>query len=137
MDCVTRSGGYAEEIRKFVTLGEYSTAAQHVPLPCRMVLTFRLYIAFLPSSACNAEVCLLGFTTLTVTALRLQRRPFMCHRALSYSWGTHTVTPSAGILCAPLWPILQRRLSLTSLRVLIILIIATSVMLHGVIRLFA
>ena len=73
MDCVTRSGGCVEEIRKFVTLGEYSTAAQHVPLPYRMVLTFRWYIAFLSSSACNAKVCLLGFTILTVTALRFAK----------------------------------------------------------------
>lgn len=48
------------------------------------------------------------------------------------------LTPSAGILGALLWPILQRRLSLTSLRVLIILIIAASIIpLYGVIGLFA
>lgn len=48
------------------------------------------------------------------------------------------LTPSAGILGALLWPILQRRLSLTSLRVLIILIIAASIIpLYGAIGLFA
>lgn len=48
------------------------------------------------------------------------------------------LTPSAGILGALLWPILQRRLGLTSLRVLIILIIAASIIpLYGVIGLFA
>ena len=48
------------------------------------------------------------------------------------------LTPSAGILGALLWPILQRRLSLTSLRVLIILVVAASVIpLYGVIGLFA
>jgi MFS transporter, UMF1 family len=48
------------------------------------------------------------------------------------------LTPSAGILGALLWPILQRRLGLTSLRVLIILVIAGSLIpLYGVIGLFA
>jgi len=48
------------------------------------------------------------------------------------------LAPSAGILGALLWPILQRRLGLTSLRVLIILIIATSIIpLYGAIGLFA
>ena len=48
------------------------------------------------------------------------------------------LTPSAGILGALLWPILQRRLCLSSLRVLIILIIAASIIpLYGVIGLFA
>jgi MFS transporter, UMF1 family len=48
------------------------------------------------------------------------------------------LAPSAGILCALLWPILQRRLSITSLRVLILLIITAGVIpLHGVIGLFA
>jgi MFS transporter, UMF1 family len=48
------------------------------------------------------------------------------------------LTPSAGILGALLWPILQRRLGLTSLRVLILLIIAASIIpLYGVIGQFA
>ena len=48
------------------------------------------------------------------------------------------LTPSAGILGALLWPIVQRRLSLSSLRVLMILVIAASIIpLYGVIGLFA
>ncbi|KAF8492065.1 autophagy-related protein 22-like protein [Russula emetica] len=47
------------------------------------------------------------------------------------------LTPSARILGALLWPILQRRLSLTSLRVLIILVIASVIPLYGTIGLFA
>jgi UMF1 family MFS transporter len=48
------------------------------------------------------------------------------------------LTPSAGILGALLWPILQRRLSLTSLHVLIILVVVASIIpLYGVIGLFA
>ena len=66
---VRREVADAWKIRKYVTLGEYSTAAQHVPLPCRMVPPFRWYITFLPSNACIAEVYLLGFTTFTSTPL--------------------------------------------------------------------
>jgi UMF1 family MFS transporter len=48
------------------------------------------------------------------------------------------LTPTAGILGALLWPTLQRRLGITSLRVLIILVIAASIIpLYGVIGLFA
>jgi UMF1 family MFS transporter len=48
------------------------------------------------------------------------------------------LTPSAGILGALLWPPLQRRLGLKSLRVLILLVIAASIIpLYGVIGLFA
>jgi MFS transporter, UMF1 family len=48
------------------------------------------------------------------------------------------LTPSAGILGALLWPAVQRRLGLSSLRVLILLIVAASfVPLYGVIGLFA
>ena len=48
------------------------------------------------------------------------------------------LTPSVGILGALLWPILQRRFRLTSLRVLILLIIAASViLLYCVIKFFA
>ena len=45
------------------------------------------------------------------------------------------LTPSVGILGTLLWPILQRRLRLTSLHVLILLIIAASIILcHRVVR---
>lgn len=48
------------------------------------------------------------------------------------------LTPSAGILGALLWPVAQRRLGLSSLRVLLLLIFAASVVpLYGVIGLFA
>jgi UMF1 family MFS transporter len=48
------------------------------------------------------------------------------------------LTPSAGILGALLWPIVQRRLGLTSLRVLALLVVAASAIpLYGVIGLFA
>lgn len=47
-------------------------------------------------------------------------------------------TPTAGILGALLWPVLQRRLRLSSLRVLILLILGASLVpLYGVIGLFA
>jgi hypothetical protein len=75
MECATRSGGCVEETGKYVTPGEYSTATQHVPLPCHMVPPpFRWYITFLPSNACIAEVYLLGFTTLTSTALLFAKK---------------------------------------------------------------
>jgi Vacuole effluxer Atg22 like len=48
------------------------------------------------------------------------------------------LTPSAGIVDALLWSILQRHLRLTSLYVLILFIIAAgAIMLHGVIELFS
>src|SRR6267154_3492987 len=56
MDCAARSSRCVEEIRRYVTLGEYSTATQHVPLPRRVVPPFRWYITYLSSSACIAEV---------------------------------------------------------------------------------
>ena len=48
------------------------------------------------------------------------------------------LTPSAGILGALIWPVVQRRLGLSSLRVLILLVATASVIpLYGVIGLFA
>jgi MFS transporter, UMF1 family len=77
-----------------------------------------------------------GFTTLTSTALLFAKTTL--HMPPSSLVLVGVLTPSAGILGALLWPILQRRLSLTSLRVLILLIVAASVIpLYGVIGLFA
>jgi UMF1 family MFS transporter len=77
-----------------------------------------------------------GFTTLTSTALLFAKTSL--HMPPSSLVLVGVLTPSAGILGALLWPILQRRLGLTSLRVLIILIIAASIIpLYGVIGLFA
>jgi UMF1 family MFS transporter len=48
------------------------------------------------------------------------------------------LTPSAGILGALLWPIVQRHLRLSSLRVLVLLVVAASIIpLYGVIGLLA
>ena len=82
---VRREVADAWNIRKYVTLGEYSTAAQHVPLPCRMVPPFRWYIIFLPSNACIAEVYLLGFTTFTSTALFANTTLHMASHATQFS----------------------------------------------------
>ncbi|KAH9989262.1 autophagy-related protein 22-like protein [Russula vinacea] len=77
-----------------------------------------------------------GFTTLTSTALLFAKTTL--HMPPSSLVLVGVLTPSAGILGALLWPIVQRRLSLTSLRVLILLIVAASVIpLYGVIGLFA
>jgi UMF1 family MFS transporter len=101
-----------------------------------MVPPFRWYIVFHPSIACVSEVHLSGFTTLTSTALLFAKTTL--HMPPSSLVLVGVLTPSAGILGALLWPILQRRLSLTSLRVLILLIVAASVIpLYGVIGLFA
>ena len=101
-----------------------------------MVPTFRWYIVFHPSIAYISEVHLSGFTTLTSTALLFAKTTL--HMPPSSVVLVGVLTPSAGILGALLWPILQRRLSLTSLRVLILLIVAASVIpLYGVIGLFA
>ena len=101
-----------------------------------MVPPFRWYITFSPS-----DVYLLGFTTFTSTALLFAKDDpsysFIYHMTHWQFSHTHGRTPSAGILCV-LWPILQRRLSLTSFRVLILLIITAGIIpLHGVIGLFA
>jgi hypothetical protein len=101
-----------------------------------MVPPFRWYMTPLYSTACIAKVHLSGFTTLTSTALLFAKTTL--HMPPSSLVLVGVLTPSAGILGALLWPILQRRLGLTSLRVLIVLIIAASVIpLYGVIGLFA
>ncbi|KAI9463778.1 autophagy-type protein 22 [Russula earlei] len=77
-----------------------------------------------------------GFTTLTSTALLFAKTTL--HMPPSSLVLVGVLTPSAGILGALLWPTIQRRLRLTSLRVLVLLVIAASVIpLYGVIGLFA
>jgi UMF1 family MFS transporter len=77
-----------------------------------------------------------GFTTLTSTALLFAKTTL--HMPPSSLVLVGVLTPSAGILGALIWPILQRRLGLTSLRVLILLVFAASIIpLYGVIGLFA
>ncbi|KAI0300620.1 autophagy-related protein 22-like protein [Multifurca ochricompacta] len=77
-----------------------------------------------------------GFTTLTSTALLFAKTTL--HMPPSSLVLVGVLTPSAGILGALLWPVVQRRLRLTSLRVLILLVVAASVIpLYGVIGLFA
>jgi len=77
-----------------------------------------------------------AFTTLTSTALLFAKTTLQMPPSSLVLIGV--LTPSAGILGALLWPIIQRRLGLTSLRVLVVLIVAASVIpLYGVIGLFA
>ncbi|KAI0247007.1 autophagy-related protein 22-like protein [Lactifluus subvellereus] len=77
-----------------------------------------------------------GFTTLTSTALLFAKTTL--HMPPSSLVLVGVLTPSAGILGALLWPVVQRRLGLTSLRVLVLLVFAASVVpLYGVIGLFA
>lgn len=77
-----------------------------------------------------------GFTTLTSTALLFAKTALRMPPSSLVLVGV--LTPSAGILGALLWPIVQRRLRLTSLRVLVLLVIAASAIpLYGVIGLFA
>ena len=90
----------------------------------------------LPSAPAFLRFFFSGFTTLTSTALLFAKTTL--HMPPSSLILVGVLTPSAGILGALLWPILQRRLCLTSLRVLIILVVAASVIpLYGVIGLFA
>jgi hypothetical protein len=98
MECATRSGGFVEEIRKYVALGKYSAATQHVPLPRRMVCPVRWFVTF-PSLAAPAllkfiDVHLSGFTTLTSPVLRFSKTTLhKLHNAtqLSHTRGrTHT-----------------------------------------------
>jgi MFS transporter, UMF1 family len=102
-----------------------------------MVPPFRWYITRFSDDACTwLKLLFPGFTTLTSTALLFAKTSL--HMPPSSLVLVGVLTPSAGILGALLWPILQRRFSLTSLRVLIILIIAASIIpLYGVIGLFA
>src|SRR5260370_40779994 len=101
-----------------------------------MVPPFRWYITRFSDDSCTRLKLLFpGFTTLTSTALLFAKTSL--HMPPSSLVLVGVLTPSAGILGALLWPILQRRFSLTSLRVLIILIIAASIIpLYGVIGLF-
>ena len=77
-----------------------------------------------------------GFAVLTSTTLLFAKTSLNMPPSSLVLIGI--LAPSAGILGALLWPILQRRLGLTSLQVLIVLITATSIIpLYGVIGLFA
>ncbi|KAH8983055.1 MFS general substrate transporter [Lactarius hatsudake] len=77
-----------------------------------------------------------GFTTLTSTALLFAKTTL--HMPPSSLVLVGVLTPSAGILGALLWPAVQRRFGLTSLRVLVLLVVAGSVIpAYGVIGLFA
>jgi len=77
-----------------------------------------------------------GFTTLTSTALLFAKTTL--HMPPSSLVLVGVLTPSAGILGALLWPAVQRRLGLSSLRVLVVLVAAASVIpLYGVAGLFA
>ena len=77
-----------------------------------------------------------GFTTLTSTALLFAKTTL--HMPPSSLVLVGVLSPSAGILGALLWPVVQRRLGLTSLRVLVLLVAAASAIpLYGIIGLFA
>jgi UMF1 family MFS transporter len=126
-----------EEIRPDVALEKRSTATKHLPLPRCVVPTFRWYMPP-PSTSASAmlSASFPGFTTLTSTALLFAKTTL--HMPPSSLVLVGVLTPSAGILGALLWPIVQRRLRLTSLRVLVLLVIAASAIpLYGVIGLFA
>ncbi|KAI0260363.1 MFS general substrate transporter [Gloeopeniophorella convolvens] len=77
-----------------------------------------------------------GFTTLTSTALLFAKTTL--HMPPSSLVLVGVLTPSAGILGALLWPLVQRRLGLSSLRVLLFLVIAASAIpLYGAIGVLA
>jgi len=78
-----------------------------------------------------------GFTTLTSTALLFAKTTL--HMPPSSPVLMSVLTPSAGIHGALLWPAVQRRLGLSSLRVLVLLVVAaaSAIPLYGVIGLFA
>ena len=110
----------------------------------RLRNTFRYLAAWflLSDGMCSLVVPLLmlmadiGFTTLTSTALLFAKTTL--HMPPSSLVLVGVLTPSAGILGALLWPAVQRRLRLSSLRVLILLVAAASVIpLYGVVGLFA
>jgi len=89
-----------------------------------------------PSHNYYTKHLVLAFTTLTSTALLFAKTTLQMPPSSLVLIGV--LTPSAGILGALLWPIIQRRLGLTSLRVLVVLVVAASVIpLYGVIGLFA
>src|ERR1700733_6801355 len=118
MDCASRSSRFVEEIRQYVTLGEYSTATQHVPLPRRMVSPFRWYKPASLAAPALLKSLFPGFAILTSTTPLFPKTSL--HMPPSSLVLIGILAPSAGILGALLWPVLQRRLGLTSLRVLII-----------------
>jgi len=77
-----------------------------------------------------------AFTTLTSTALLFAKTTLQMPPSSLILIGI--LTPSSGILGALLWPVVQRRLGLSSLRVLVVLVAAASIIpLYGVIGLFA
>ena len=125
-----------EEIRPDVALEKRSTATKHLPLPRCVVPPFRWYMPHSTSASAMLSASFPGFTTLTSTALLFAKTTL--HMPPSSLVLVGVLTPSAGILGALLWPIVQRRLRLTSLRVLVLLVIAASAIpLYGVIGLFA
>jgi len=95
-----------------------------------------VYAPSLTASTCTEYLFSPGFTTLTSTALLFAKTTL--HMPPSSLVLVGVLTPSAGILGALLWPAVQRRLGLTSLRVLVLLVVAASAIpLYGVIGLFA
>jgi UMF1 family MFS transporter len=99
-----------------------------------VVPSFRWYD--LPSVVALVLTIDLGFTTLTSTALLFAKTTL--HMPPSSLVLVGVLTPSAGILGALAWPIVQRRLGLSSLRVLILLVSAASAIpLYGIFGLFA
>jgi UMF1 family MFS transporter len=134
MDRATGSGQCMEKIGQHAALAQYPATTQHLPLPRRVVPSFRWYD--LPSVAALMLTIDLGFTTLTSTALLFAKTTL--HMPPSSLVLVGVLTPSAGILGALVWPIVQRRLGLSSLRVLILLVSAASAIpLYGVFGLFA
>jgi len=136
MVCTERSGGYMEEVGSYVALAKYSTATQHVSLPRCVVPPFRWYVPPPRPRLLVPNTRFPGFTTLTSTALLFAKTTL--HMPPSSPVLMGILTPSAGILGALLWPAVQRRLGLSSLRVLVLLVVAASAIpLYGVIGLFA
>jgi len=131
-----RSGGCVEEVGPYVALAKYPTATQHVPLPRCVVPPFRRYMPPPQPRLLVLNAYFPGFTTLTSTALLFAKTTL--HMPPSSLVLVGVLTPSAGILGALLWPAVQRRLGLSSLRVLVLLVVAASAIpLYGVIGLFA
>ena len=129
-----------EEAGPHVALEKRSTATQHVPLPRCVVPPFRWYMPPLLNCVSLYRRLVfffsLGFSTITSTALLFAKTTL--HMPPSSLVLVGVLTPSAGILGALLWPPVQRRLGLTSLRVLVLLVVAASAIpLYGVIGLFA
>lgn len=100
------------------------------------LLSDGIYFHFLDNVCYTDYFSFPGFTTLTSTALLFAKTTL--HMPPSSLMLVGVLTPSAGILGALLWPIVQRRLRLTSLRVLVLLVVAASAIpLYGVIGLLA